>query len=59
MRTNIDIEDSLISKAMAMSKIKTKKDVVNKALEEYIKLLQRQKLLQLKGRIEFFDEEGQ
>ena len=34
MRTNIVIDDTLVEEAMALSKLKTKRDVARKALAE-------------------------
>jgi Arc/MetJ family transcription regulator len=36
MQTNIDIDDKLMKEAMKISKVKSKKDLVNHALEELI-----------------------
>lgn len=59
MRTNIEIDDELLSKAMKLSKSKTKKDTVKIALEEYIKAQLRKDILSLKGKVEFIDNENQ
>ncbi|MDQ3020128.1 MAG: type II toxin-antitoxin system VapB family antitoxin [Bacteroidota bacterium] len=53
MRTNIFIETSLINRAKKLSKSKTKKEVVNRALENYIKTLKRRELLLLEGKIKW------
>lgn len=53
MRTNINIDNSLINKAKKLGKIKTKKEVVNLALESYIKSLNRKKLLELAGKVKW------
>jgi Arc/MetJ family transcription regulator len=37
MRTNIDLDDVLVEKAMNLTKISTKKALINKALEELIR----------------------
>ncbi|MGY4538577.1 Arc/MetJ family transcription regulator [Mucilaginibacter sp. UYNi724] len=58
MRTNIDISDDLMLKAQKLSNIKTKKAVVEKALQVYIALENQAKILKLKGKIQFFDEEA-
>jgi len=49
MRTNVDLDDVLVKKAMDVTKITTKKAVINKALEELIKTNTR------KGMLKFFD----
>ena len=53
MRTNIVIDDGLVAEAMALSKLRTKKDVVQKALEEYVRSLKRRDLRELRGKIRF------
>jgi Arc/MetJ family transcription regulator len=55
MRTNIVIDDTLIEEAMALSKLKTKRDVVNKALEEYVRALKKRDLRDLRGMIRLAD----
>jgi len=49
MRTNIDLDDVLVKKAMKMTQISTKKALINKALEELIKSNSR------KGMLEYID----
>ncbi len=51
MRTNIEIDDDLMSKAMQLSLLKTKKQVVEAALAEFIKATSRRKLISLRGKI--------
>lgn len=55
MRTNIDIDDDLMLKAQKLSNIKTKKAVVEKALQVFIALENQAKILKLKGKVEFYD----
>jgi Arc/MetJ family transcription regulator len=49
MRTNIDIDDDLIAKAIELSLLKTKKDVVEQALKEFVKIAQRRRMDHLRG----------
>lgn len=51
MRTNIDIDDKLMKEAMKISKVKSKKELVNHALEELIRLHKREKMLSLFGKV--------
>ena len=51
MRTNIDIDDKLMEEAMKISKLKSKKELVNHALEELIRLNKRKKMLSLFGKV--------
>ena len=53
MRTNIVIDDEIMRKAMAVSGIKTKKEVVNQAMEEFVANRTRKDLRDLFGKIQF------
>ena len=53
MRTNIEIENKLINSAKRLSKSKTKKEVVNLALEVLVKVLEKRKLLDLYGKVKW------
>ena len=45
MRTNVELDDALVKKAMDLTKISTKKALINKALEELIKSNTRKGML--------------
>ena len=50
MRTNIDIDDSLLAEAVKRSGLRTKREVVDFALRRYVKLeRQREALEGLRG----------
>lgn len=51
MRTHIELDDQLIHQAQDLSGLKTRKATVNEALKEYVKLLKRQELLKLQGKV--------
>lgn len=53
MRTNIVIDDTLIKEAMALSGLKTKRDVVHRALEEFVRNLKKKDLREIRGKIRF------
>ena len=55
MRTNIEIDDKLMSEALKVTNIKTKKQVVEKAIELLIRLENQKSILSLKGKVNFFD----
>ena len=55
MRTNIIINDELMSKAKKISNLKTKREVVERALQEFVTNHSRLNLLELKGKIKFAD----
>ena len=48
-RTNIDLDDKLIKEAMENSDYRTKKEVVNLALREFVRKLKRKGILKLMG----------
>ena len=50
MRTNIDIDDQLMRDAMAATKLKSKKEVVNTALSELIRIRKRKSILRYRGK---------
>ena len=50
MRTNIEINQRLINEAQQLSKVATKKKVVELALENFIRTLKRKKMLDYRGK---------
>ena len=56
MRTNIEIDDKLMAKAQKLSSIKTKKAVVEKALELFVTIENQKKLMDLWGKVEMDDK---
>lgn len=53
MRTNIEIDDELMKKALKYSNLRTKKEVINEALNAYVKYQMRLKLLSLQGKVKW------
>jgi Arc/MetJ family transcription regulator len=53
MRTNIVLDERLVKEAMKLSRTKTKKELVNQALKEFVKNRKRLNLMDLAGKIEF------
>jgi len=53
MRTNIMIDDTLMKEAQRLSGIKTKRDVVQKAIEEYVRLLKKRDLREIRDKVRF------
>ncbi|WP_246628875.1 type II toxin-antitoxin system VapB family antitoxin [Algoriphagus marincola] len=51
IRTNIEIDDKLIEEIKLHSKLKTKKNIVNKALKSYLNELKRRELASLAGKV--------
>ena len=56
MRTNIDIDDALLKQAFKFSQAKTKRELINQALKEFVENRRRRNLSELEGKIEFIDE---
>lgn len=52
MRTNIELDDDLMAEAMAVTGVKTKKDLVDLALRMLIKAKKKKDLLDLVGQID-------
>lgn len=55
MRTNIEIDDTLMQQAIRISGLKTKKDVVEQAMIEFVERRTRKDLSELRGMIQFAD----
>ena len=55
MRTNIVLDDKLLDEAFKLSGSKTKKDLIQEALSEYVANHKMKNLADLKGKIEFSD----
>ncbi len=53
MRTNIVLNDELVKKAFKHSTARTKKELIQEALEELIASRQRRDLRDLRGKISF------
>jgi Arc/MetJ family transcription regulator len=51
MRTNIELDDALVQQAIRLSKLRTKKEVVQDALKNYVAWMKKKELLSLRGRI--------
>ena len=55
MRTNIDIDDKLMEEAFRIANVRTKKELVHLALQEFIKAKKKKDLLELSGKIQFHE----
>ena len=53
MRTNVDIDDALIREAQRLSGLRTKKAVVDKALETFIRCAREREALKMFGKLEW------
>jgi Arc/MetJ family transcription regulator len=56
MRTNVVIDDDLLSEAFSVSRAKTKKELVHEALRELVRLRKRKDLTELAGKIELRED---
>ena len=56
MATNLAIDDALLASALSVGGLRTKKDTVNMALEEFIQRRKRKEAMELFGKIEFSKE---
>ena len=56
MRTNVVIDDRLIEEAFKISKIKTKKELINTAIREFIQNRKRLNLKKIRGKIKFAED---
>ncbi len=56
MRTNIEIDDDLMATAQKLSNIKTKKALIEKALQLLISIESQEKLMNLWGKVEIDDK---
>ena len=56
MRTNIEIDDELIEEAQRLSGLKTKRAVIDTALRMFVRLQHQKDVLQLAGKVEFWDD---
>lgn len=52
-RTNIVINDKLVKDGLKLTNLKTKKELVNYALEELVKRMRRKGLLKLEGMVKW------
>jgi len=52
-RTNVELNDKVLKEALKLTKMRTKKDIVNYALEELVKKLRRKKILELEGEVKW------
>jgi Arc/MetJ family transcription regulator len=51
MRTNIELDDTLIRQAMKLSRLTTKRQVVQEALKNYVAGMKKKELLKLRGKV--------
>ncbi|HEY9776911.1 MAG TPA: type II toxin-antitoxin system VapB family antitoxin [Planktothrix sp.] len=55
-RTNIELDETLVKEAMKLTRITTKKELINFALAELVRRKRRKKILNLKGKVDWIGE---
>jgi Arc/MetJ family transcription regulator len=53
MATNLDLDDELVETARKLGRHKTKREAVNRALDEYVRWLRQQAILDQFGTIQY------
>lgn len=56
MATNIELNEALLSKAMRLGGMKTKKEAVNQALSEYVQRREQLRVLDFFGKVDLDPE---
>lgn len=56
MRTNVVLDNDLITEAIKLTGVKTKKDVISLALQELVTAKKRRNLLDFEGKILFRED---
>lgn len=56
MPTNLALDDRLIEEARELGHHRTKKEAVNAALDEYVRRRKQLKILDLFGKVEYYDD---
>jgi Arc/MetJ family transcription regulator len=56
MRTNIEIDDKVMAQAFSISTFKTKREIVEQALKEFVQNRTRKDLADLRGKISFAED---
>lgn len=56
MATNIELNEPLLSKAMRLGGMKTKKEAVNQALSEYVQRREQLRVLEFFGKVDLDPE---
>ena len=56
MATNLALDDQLIADAVKLGKHKTKREAVTAALEEYVKKQRRKGILDLIGKVDYYED---
>ncbi len=55
MRTNIDLDEDIVQEGLKLSRARTKRELVQLALKEFVENRRRLSLLELEGKVEFVE----
>lgn len=53
LRTNIELDEKLVREGLKLTRKKTKKELVNHALQELVSRLKRRKILEVEGKVKW------
>lgn len=53
MRTNIDIDQELLTEAMKLSGAKTKREAVERALRDLVQIARQREILKMRGKLKW------
>lgn len=53
MRTNIEIDEDLLREAQELGQTRTKRETVDRALREFVRIRKQKRILDLAGTIDF------
>lgn len=56
MRTNFDLDETLLQEVLTLSGVKTEKDVISLALQEFVLSRKHLNLIELAGKIKFSED---
>jgi Arc/MetJ family transcription regulator len=56
VRTNVEIDDKLMKEAQRLSGLKTKRAVIDAALQMFVRVKRQSDILKLAGKVEFWDD---
>ena len=56
MATNLAIDDKLLTKALMIGGMKTKKETVNEALREFIVRREQKRVIEFFGTVDYFED---
>ncbi len=56
MRTNVVLDDDLVTEAFALTEVRTKRELIDLALRELVRIRRKKDLTELAGRIHLRDD---